>query len=197
MTTRKTGLDPRSTALLVLDIQDGIVESLPDPQPLLDSVFRAITCARSAGATVGYVRVALTERDRTAVPPTNITFTAIAGTKLLVEGDPSTGIHSRVTPAPGDLVVRKTRIGALSTTDLDDQLTRRGITTVVLAGISTGGVVLSTVADMADRDYGVYVLSDAVADMDPEVHRVLVEKVFPTRARVINVDRLRILFTGL
>lgn len=45
--------------------------------------------------------------------------------------------------------------------------------------------------DAADRDYRVYVLSDGVADHDPEVHRVLVEKVFPSRAHVIDTAQLR------
>jgi nicotinamidase-related amidase len=58
-----------------------------------------------------------------------------------------------VPPQPGDLVVRKTRVGAVSTADLDRQLRDRGIDTLVLAGISTSGVVLSTLIEAADRDY--------------------------------------------
>lgn len=67
----------------------------------------------------------------------------------------------------------------------------RSIDTLVLAGISTSGVVLSTWMDAADRDYRVYVLPDGVADHDPEVHRVLVEKVFPSRAHVIDTAQPR------
>jgi nicotinamidase-related amidase len=51
--------------------------------------------------------------------------------------DPSTAIHDALAPQPGDIVVRKTRVGAMSTTDLDRQLRDRGIDTLVLAGIST------------------------------------------------------------
>ncbi|MFE7216591.1 cysteine hydrolase family protein [Streptomyces sp. NPDC001698] len=64
------------------------------------------------------------------------------------------------------MVVRKIRFGSVSTTDLHQQLSDRGIDTLVLTGISTSGVVLSTLIDAADRDYRVYVLSDGVADPD-------------------------------
>ena len=72
--------------------------------------------------------------------------------------------------------MRKQRVGAFSTTDLDDQLKARGIDTLVLAGISTSGVVLSTVLDAFDRDYRVIVLSDACADPDAEMHSFLLER---------------------
>lgn len=66
---------------------------------------------------------------------------------------PETAVDERVAPQADDIVVRKTRVGALSTTDLHEQLRERGIDTLILAGIATGGVVLSTVRDAADRDY--------------------------------------------
>jgi nicotinamidase-related amidase len=58
----------------------------------------------------------------------------------------------------------------------------------VLAGIATSGVVLSTVRQAADLDYRLIVLADACADRDPEVHRVLTEKVFPRQAQVTVTD---------
>ena len=106
---------------------------------------------------------------------------------------PATAVHESVAPEPGDLLVRKTRVGAFSTTDLAQQLADRGIDTLILAGISTSGVVLSTVRDGADRDYALYVLSDATADPDASVHACLMEKVFPRQADVITVAQ----FEGL
>jgi nicotinamidase-related amidase len=102
-------------------------------------------------------------------------------------------VHGDIAPHPGDIVVRKTRVGAFSTTDLDRQLKERGIVTLLLAGITTSGVVLSTVRDAADRDYQLFVVADASADRDPDVHEFLVEKVFPMQAHVVRVadlDRL-------
>jgi len=83
--------------------------------------------------------------------------------------------------------VRKTRVGAFSTTDLDAQLKARSVTTLILTGISTSGVVLSTVRDAADRDYRLFVVADATADPQPDVHAMLIDKVFPGQAQVIEV----------
>ena len=84
----------------------------------------------------------------------------------------------------------KPAVGAFSTTDLEQQLKDRGITTRVLAGVSTRGVVLSTLREAADRDYHIYVLADASADRDPHVHIVLTDKVLPMQAHLITVADL-------
>ncbi len=87
-------------------------------------------------------------------------------------------------------MVRKTRVGAFARTDLDGWLRGLGIDTLILTGISTSGVVLSTVTDAADRDYRVIVLKDAVADTVPQIQDVLIHKVFPQRAQVVTVADL-------
>ncbi|AKA06611.1 cysteine hydrolase family protein [Streptomyces noursei] len=184
-------LTPKRTALLAMDFQNGIVPLAPEPDALLARVQGAIADVRAAGGTIGHVRVAFTEDDWDAVPDRNAAFSAVAAAKAMHHEHDATRIHAAVTPQDGDIVVRKTRFGAASTTDLHEQLADRGIDTLVLAGISTSGVVLSTLMDAADRDYRVYVLSDGVADRDTETHRVLVEKVFPSRAHLIDTTQLR------
>jgi nicotinamidase-related amidase len=77
------------------------------------------------------------------------------------------------------------------TTDLDRQLRDRGIDTLVLSGLSTSGVVLSTVIEATDRDYQLYVLSDGTDDPDAESRDFLLGKVFPRRAQVIDTGTLR------
>ncbi len=99
-------------------------------------------------------------------------------------------------PEDGDIVVRKVRVGAFSTTDLDEQLRGRGIDTLILAGISTSGVVLSTVRDASDRDYRVVVLTDATADREADVHEFLIERIFPRQADVVAVAELDGLLSG-
>jgi nicotinamidase-related amidase len=182
---------PERTALLVMDFQNGIVPIAPDSDALVERVKDTIAEVRAVGGAIGYVRVAFTEDDWSAVPDTNKSFSAVAAAKMLHHEDDATQIDARITPEDGDIVVRKIRYGSGSTTDLHEQLSERGIDTLVLAGISTSGVVLSTVIDAADRDYCVLVLSDGVADPDAETHRVLVEKVFPSRAHVIDTTVLR------
>ena len=60
--------------------------------------------------------------------------------------------------------------------------------TLVLTGIATSGVVLSTLRQAADLDYKLIVLADACLDGDAEVHRILTEKVFPRQADVLSVE---------
>ncbi len=67
--------------------------------------------------------------------------------------DPAAAIEERLAPQVGDIIVREVRYGGMSTTNLDQQLRDRGITTLIVSGISTTGAVLSTVIDAADRDY--------------------------------------------
>lgn len=190
------GITPTRTALLAMDFQNGIVPLAPDSDALVERVKGAIADVRTAGGTVGYVRVGFTEDDWTEVPETNKTFSGVAAAKMMHHEDPATHIDERIAPEDGDIVVRKIRYGSGSTTDLHRQLGDRDINTLVLAGISTSGVVLSTLIDAADRDYRVFVLSDGVADPDPEIHRVLVEKVFPSRAHIIDTTQLRALLSA-
>ncbi|CAF1213433.1 unnamed protein product [Adineta steineri] len=173
-----------------MDFQAGIIGMLPNSEGLLTQAVNAISIARKQGIQVGHVRVAFEDSDYAAIPNTNKAFSAVAGSRRMQNDSPDAAFHKNVAPQAGDIVVRKTRFGAFSTTDLDKQLRERGITNLILAGISTSGVVLSTVRDAADRDYQLYVLADATADPDPEVHDVLIKKVLPKQAYIITTAEL-------
>ncbi|WP_405689031.1 cysteine hydrolase family protein [Streptomyces sp. NBC_00057] len=189
-------LDPARTALLVMDYQPAALALLPerwDCEALLARMEGAIADIRASGGTIAYVRVGFTEADWDAIPAANKSFAPLAQHRLMHHEDPATAIHERLTPQHGDIIVRKIRYGGMSTTDLDEQLREREITTLVVSGFSTSGVVLSTVIDAADRDYQLYVLSDGVADPDTEVHNILLHRVFPPRAHIIDTAELRTL----
>jgi len=191
MTDPTPATDPRRTALLVMDYQNGIIGRLEDAEALLARVAHAIAVVRQHGGHVGYVRVAFEDADLDAVPPTSQFAGLVAQQGRDMHADsPATAVHESVAPEPGDIVVRKTRVGAFSTTDLDEQLRARQIGTLILAGISTSGVVLSTVRDASDRDYRVFVLADASADPRPGVHEFLTEQIFPNQAQVITIADL-------
>ncbi|MES9510362.1 cysteine hydrolase [Streptomyces sp. NPDC000609] len=189
-------LDPAHTALLVMDYQPAILAVVPegeDRNALLGRVEGAIADVRANGGTIAYVRVGFTEAEWDAIPASNKSFAPLAQHRVMHHKDPAAAVHERLAPQDGDIIVRKIRYGSMSTTDLDQQLRERGITTLVVSGISTSGVVLSTVIDAADRDYQLYVLSDGVADPDTEVHDVLLHRVFPSRAHIIDTTGLRAL----
>jgi nicotinamidase-related amidase len=197
MTESRRSVDPEQTALLVMDYQPAVLGSLSDAEELLSRVAEAIAIVRRYGGQVGYVRVAFDDADYEAVPEHSAFAPALATAREVLHNDsPATAIHERVAPEPGDIIVRKTRFGAFSTTDLARRLRDRGITTLILAGVSTSGVVLSTVRDAADRDYEVFVLADATADPEPGVHDFLTDRVFPRQAQVITVAQLDGLLSG-
>jgi nicotinamidase-related amidase len=190
MTTTVTPVDPTKTALLLMDFQPAMLAGIAEPESLLARTRAALSWARSEKIQVCYVRVGFTDEDFRAVPAHSKTFAVVAQNKFLAADSPEAQVHDSLEIRDEDIVVRKTRFGAFSTTSLYSRLHAQGIDTLILAGISTAGVVLSTVRDAGDEDYRVYVLSDATADPDPEVHRVLTEKVFPHQAEVISTSDL-------
>jgi nicotinamidase-related amidase len=179
-------LDPRRTALLLMDFQNAIVSRFPAAGAALERAVEAASAARAAGVVVGHVRVAFTEAESAAIPPTNQRFHQLAGSGAMAQDSPETQIHADLGPAAEDIVVRKIRVGALSTTDLAQQLRARGVDTLVLTGVATSGVVLSTLRDAADQDFRLLVLADACADGNPTVHEVLTGLVFPAQAEVLD-----------
>ncbi|MCI4323993.1 MAG: cysteine hydrolase [Thermoplasmata archaeon] len=171
--------------LLVMDLQRGIVKRVGDA-PILERVAAAIAAARSVGVRIIYVQV-LFRPGYPEVSPRNRSFSSLRDSRAFTEGDPDSAIHPAVAPQAGDVVVTKRRVGAFSGSDLDVVLRSGGLTKLVLTGIATSGVVLSTLRAAADLDFEIVVLSDGCADVDPEVHRLLTEKVFPRQAEVVSV----------
>jgi nicotinamidase-related amidase len=184
-------VDPRRTALLVMDFQPSALDYLSHIETLLDRAAAAIGAARRCGVQIVYVRFSFDDADYDRVPAHNMMAPLIAAAGRTRHHDsPATAVHQAIAPEPDDIVVRKTRVGAFATTNLHEQLRQRGITTLILAGVSTGGLVLSTVRDAYDRDYQVWVLTDACADPDPETHRFLTDTIFPRQVHTLTVVEL-------
>jgi nicotinamidase-related amidase len=175
-----------STALLIMDVQQGIVDRFAGDEGYLPRLAGAADAARRAGIRIIYVTVAF-RPGYPEVSPRNKSFGAIAGTGRMTDGDPGTRVHPAVAPAPGDVIVTKRRVSAFTGSDLDVVLRAGGTERLVLAGIATSGVVLSTLRQAADLDYRLTVLDDGCLDADAEVHRVLMEKVFPRQADVVPI----------
>lgn len=183
-------ISPAHAALLVMDYQNGILGRV-DGDQLVPIVRNLITTIRSHGGTVGYVRVAFAEGDWDGVPATSQMAKRVKGYGDAFHVDsPNTQIPDEIAPEEGDIVVIKKRVGPFGTTDLHEQLQARGIDTLILAGISTSGVVLSTVRDAHDRDYRVLVVEDGCADPDDEVHRFLMDRIFPHQVEVVGAREL-------
>jgi nicotinamidase-related amidase len=173
-------------ALLVMDVQNGIVELVGEHSgPLLATLAETVAAARRARRPVVYVRIAFRE-GAPEVSPRNLAFSDVARFTAFGEADAATQIHPAVAPQSGDVVVTKRRVSAFAGSDLDVVLRSLEVESLVLTGISTSGVVLSTLRQAADLDFRLTVLRDGCADRDPEVHRVLLDSVFPRQAAVVT-----------
>jgi nicotinamidase-related amidase len=175
-----------SSALLVMDVQQGIVDRFVGDDGYLPRLATAVEAAREAGIRVIYVVVGF-RAGYPEVSQRNKSFSAISGTGRFAEEDAGSAVHSAVAATSGDVIVTKRRVSAFAGSDLEVVLRAGGIDSLVLTGIATSGVVLSTLRQAADLDYRLTVLADGCLDADPEVHRVLTEKVFPRQADVVSI----------
>jgi len=168
-------------ALLVLDVQSLIVDRLPDKEAYLARVRATVEVAHAKGVPVRYV-VAGFRPGMPEVSPRNQTFSRYRGQAASPLIDPRPVLELEA----GDVLITKRRVSAFSGSDLEVVLRAADVQHLVLCGLVTSGVVLSTLREAADKDYTLTVLSDLCVDLDPEVQRVLMEKVFPRQAQVMT-----------
>ncbi|MGW0935707.1 cysteine hydrolase family protein [Streptomyces sp. NPDC002666] len=175
------------SALLVMDVQRDIVDITGADTDYLSRLNRAIEGARAADIPVIYVAIAFPSGDP-EVSPRNRVITNAVRAGWFTEGEPGTAIHPAVAPRPGDAVVTKRRGSAFSGSDFDLVLRARDIDGLVVTGIATSGVVLSTLCHAVDLDLGLTVLVDACHDTETELHLALTEQLFPRWGDVITVE---------
>jgi nicotinamidase-related amidase len=174
-------LDPKATALVVIDLQRGIVARDVAPHAARDVVARSARLAdalRRAGGRVVLVRVAYAadEGDRLRVP-----------VDAAMPPGPMPPDWAELVPEVGrvgDLVITKHQWGAFYGTELDLQLRRRGVTTLLMCGISTNFGVESTARDGWERGYHIVFVEDAMAGLSAEAHAFAVTTIFPRIGRV-------------
>ncbi len=181
-------MNDQKRALLVMDVQQGIINNLGDrATEYLQHVSKAVDTARQSGIPVIFIVV----RFRKGYPelsPNNKMFGALRERSWDMD-ETSDLTKPMITPQEDELVIAKKRVSAFAGSDLEMILNAQGITELILCGVSTSGVVLSTLRYAADKDYRLSVLSDCSSDQDEEVHRVLTEKVFPRQAEVLTLEQ--------
>jgi len=177
----------QNTALLVMDMQAVIVTMISNATSIVNNVAKAITHARDHKIPVIYVTVGF----RKGMPEISLNNKGFAAAKerfAAVNIDEFVKIEPSLAPREGEVVVAKRRVCAFTGSDLQVVLSAFDIRHIILTGIATSGVVLSTIREAADKDYRITVLSDCCTDGDEEVHRVLTTKVFPGQADVLTVE---------
>ncbi len=182
------GFNVAHTALLAMDCQSGIVSIYAQPQEkFLGRAAVALAAARRAGIKVIHVQVGF-RPGLPEVSSRNKLFAALKANpqhQQLFQG-PAGAIHPALGPEPEDIVVTKHRVSAFAGTDLEMLLRAGEIDTLVLFGIATSGVVLSTLLDAFDSDFRALVIADCCADRDAELHSVLLNQLFPARGEVLT-----------
>jgi nicotinamidase-related amidase len=177
----------QSTALLVMDVQGATVNRLKDVRTYIHSVSGALQKARQNSIPVIYIVIGF-RKGYPEVSTNNKSFSAIKNATVDFNTEEALKVYETVAPMPEDIVIIKKRVSAFTGSDLEVVLRSLEIKHLVLSGIATGGVVLSTLREAADKDFAITVLSDCCADSDDEVHRVLITKIFPRQAEVITSE---------
>ncbi|WP_119461135.1 isochorismatase family cysteine hydrolase [Rhodospirillaceae bacterium SYSU D60014] len=101
-------------------------------------------------------------------------------------GNPDFQILEELTPAAGETIVKKTTNGAFNGSELDRTLSRMGISTLVVTGVITSACVDATARDAADRGYDCVLVSDALADYDPQMHAATLQSFALSFGRVVE-----------
>jgi nicotinamidase-related amidase len=176
-------LDPKTTALVLVDLQKGIVAREAAPHSGAEVLKTGIELAerfRGAGAPVVLVNVAFSPDFKDALrQPVDMAFTPPPGGFPSDFSELAEGLAK-----PGDLRITKRQWGAFYGTELDLQLRRRGVQTIVLGGIATNIGVESTARQAFEYGYSIILAEDATSGQSAEMHRFSVENILPRISRI-------------
>jgi nicotinamidase-related amidase len=170
------------SALIVGDLQRGIVDNYSFAKAVMPAVSELVPRARAAGALIVFVHFAF--RANGADVPGEPYASFFRAGEHFHEGSRGTEVAFDV--GAEDVVVLKRRTSAFAGTDLDLVLRARGVDSLALTGVATSAMVAATLYDASDRGYALTVLRDGCADPDPAVHDFLVDRVFTDRGAQIR-----------
>ncbi len=165
-----TTLDPNS-ALIVIDLQKGIVNGnfIHPIGAMIDRTCALTGAFRARNLPVVLVNVVGRPPGRTELGARRNISLFEGWSDLLTELDQQ----------PDDIAITKRSWGAFATTDLERQLTARGVTQVVVTGVVTSGGVEATARQAYERGFNVTLALDAMTDMRAEAHEYGIRNVFP------------------
>jgi nicotinamidase-related amidase len=179
---------PQNTALLVMDMQNGIVNGLENKDSIIEANQRAIEKARQQDIPVIFVRVAFSQ-GLLEIAPNNKMFGPMREKQAPMEKDSeATQIHPELNRQEQEPIVTKHRVSAFTGSNLEVLLRGLEVRHIVLTGVATSGVVLSTSVEAADKDFDITILEDAVGDREQDKHEFLVERILPRYATITSVE---------
>jgi nicotinamidase-related amidase len=171
-------LDPRTTALVMIDLQNGVLGRTLSPHPaakVLESATAIAGRFRRAGAAIVWVHVAWSPDFGDALrQPVDSPWDIPAGGYPPDFAEFPPGLVQ-----PSDLTITKRQWGAFYGTDLDLQLRRRGVRTIVLGGVATNYGVESTARDAWERGYAIVIAEDVTSSLSVELHDFSMRYILP------------------
>ncbi len=176
-----------NTALLVMDMQQGILGGYPGAAPLVVKVAKAIAGARARQLPVIYVVIGF-RSGAPEVSPNNKSLSARKAAFGAINMEDFMKVHPGIAPQEEDITVIKRRFSAFTGSDLEVILRSLNVQHLVLTGIAASGVVLATLIEATDKDYRLTVLSDCCTDPEEEVQQLLLAKIFSRRASILTVE---------
>jgi nicotinamidase-related amidase len=180
-----TTLD-KNTALVLIDLQNGIVHlPLATPaQTVLENAARLVSAFRNAGLPIVVV---------------NVDPAGAAWTKTRKQANPSAAISPKagwrdivpeIQTRPDDIFITKHGWSVFYETALDEELRKKGVTGIVLAGISTSIGVEGTARAASERGYNIAFAEDAMTDMYAEAHERSLKYIFPRIGEMGTTDQI-------
>ena len=168
-------IEPSTTAFIVVDMQNDFVApgapmELTAGRAMVPTLQRALACCREHGIPIIYTahvhRPDGCDLGRFADAANDRSDELLSRGQALVDGTPGAAIFPEIAPHAGEIVIKKHRYSAFYGTDLEIILRGLGVTTVVIAGVSTDNCCHATARDALFRDFRVVVLADATASGD-------------------------------
>jgi biuret amidohydrolase len=202
MPYRVERIEPRKTALIVVDMQNDFLEfpsvATRAAQVILPNLKRAIAFCRQSEIRVVYT-THVHRHNGCDLGLFAISAPKIASGAILADGSPGAEIHPAIAPLARDVIIKKHRYSAFYGTDLEIVLRGMGVDTVVVAGVTTENCCHATARDAFFRDYKVVFLSDATGAHDyldvgqggmsgDEVHQATLVVLSNNTADVLSTD---------
>ncbi len=186
--------EPAHTAVLMIDMQRDFLEpggfgamlgnDVSLVRPIVPACARLLALARAKGMAVIHTQEAHDAQLADCPPSKRARGALSCGIgdpgplgRVLVAGEPGAGFVPELQPQPGDIVLRKPGKGAFHATSLDAILHAKGITHLLIGGVTTEVCVQSTMREANDRGYECLLVTDCAASYFPQFHAAVVEMV--------------------
>jgi len=184
----KVRIDPKRTAVLVLDVQNDLVKITPriKENRILENIAAVIRTARGKKMPVIHITASV-RGDFLDIPRGSPLWEGLRKSRQLIFGTKGAAIHPKVRPMKSELVLNKTCVDPFLTTNLGQALQNRDVNTLVLTGLWTNWVVEATARHASDMGYRVYIPRQCVASNTFENHDFAINRILPTICYVVNV----------